>query len=105
MIKLHTRSAYIIIVLFLSFVTYSKPVIYVNQVGFDTKSPKIAIIGVDSKLDEKTTFTVIDASGKTVFTSLVGKAQSVDDWMPGQFYYKADFSSFQKNGNYKVTIN
>ncbi len=32
------------------------PVIYVNQFGFDTNSPTIAIIGVDHNFDENTLF-------------------------------------------------
>jgi hypothetical protein len=97
---------HVIIILFLSFEAYSKPVIYVNQIGFDTKSPKIAVIGVDNKLDPNTTFSIIDVvSGKITFSSSVGKPQSIDEWMPGKLFYKADFSSFQKTGNYKITVN
>ncbi|WP_431242319.1 cellulase N-terminal Ig-like domain-containing protein [Flavobacterium sp. P21] len=93
-----------LLVLFLSFSMYSKTIIHVNQVGFDPKSPKIAIIEYYNNLLSGT-FDVVDAeSGKTVFTSKIGKAESVEDWKLGNFYYKADFSSFQKPGNYKITF-
>jgi hypothetical protein len=105
MIKFCKKSIFLII-LSISFVTYSKPVIYVNQIGFDSKSPKIAIIGVDHNLDAKTTFNIIDIkSGKIIFTSAIGKAESVEEWKLGQLFYRADFSSFQKAGDYKITIN
>lgn len=105
MIKFCTRSVCFTVTLFLSFAAYSKPEIYVNQIGFDTKSSKIAVIGIDHTLDAKTVFNIIDTgSGKIVFTSSVGKAQKVEEWNPGQIFYQADFSSFEKNGNYKITI-
>jgi len=106
MLKFCRQSACLITFLFLSFAVYSKPVIYVNQIGFDTKGSKIAVIGADHNLDAKATFNIIDiASGKTVFTSSIGKAQNVAEWNLGQTYYRADFSSFQKTGNYKVSVN
>lgn len=95
----------VILVLFVSFIAYSQPVIYVNQIGFDPKSPKIAIIGFEGTLENKT-FNVVNAvSGKIVFSSKIGEQESVEDWKLGKFFYKADFSSFQKNGKYKITIN
>ena len=104
MIKFRKQLSCALLVLFFSVSAYSKTVIFVNQVGFDPKSPKIAIIEYYSNL-LNSTFDLIDAdSGKTVFTSKIGKAESVADWKLGIFYYKADFSSFQKPGNYKVTF-
>ena len=106
MLKFCTQSVCFIITLFLSFASYCKPIIYVNQIGFDTKSPKIAVIGVEHNLDSKTSFNIVEiASGKIVFTAAVGKSQSVDEWKLGQLFYRSDFSSFQKVGNYKITIN
>lgn len=104
--KIGQHSACVLILLFLSFAVHSKPVIYINQIGFDSKSSKIAVIGAEQNLPLKTTFKVIDAvSGKTVFTAAVGKAQNVDEWTPGKLFYRADFSSFQKTGSYKITLN
>ncbi|KAF2340852.1 glycoside hydrolase family 9 protein [Flavobacterium tistrianum] len=104
MLKLRKQLRCVLIVLFISISAYSKTIIFVNQVGFNPKSPKIAIIEYHSNL-LNSTFDIIDAeSGKTVFTSKIGKAESVDEWKLGNFYYKADFSSFQKPGNYKVSF-
>ncbi|WP_206669111.1 glycoside hydrolase family 9 protein [Flavobacterium pectinovorum] len=92
--------------LLFSFIAYSKPIIYVNQIGFDTTGSKIAVIGVERNLPPNSTFNIIDAiSNKTVFTAAVGKAQNIVDWNLGQTFYRADFSSFQKAGSYKITFN
>ncbi|MTH15395.1 glycoside hydrolase family 9 protein [Flavobacterium sp. LC2016-01] len=96
---------YIVITLLFSVMTYSKTNIYVNQVGYNPKSQKIAIIGAKDNLSENSSFDIIDSkTNKTVFTGLIGKAQKVDDWKLGEIYYKADFSSFEKTGNYKITF-
>ncbi|MRX68862.1 beta-glucosidase family 9 [Flavobacterium resistens] len=95
---------YIVITLLFSVMAYSGPIIYVNQVGFDPESPKVAIIGFNGNFSN-TTFDIIDTkSQKTVFTSTIGKAENIEDWMLDKSYYKADFSSFKKPGNYKITI-
>ncbi|MHC0441639.1 glycoside hydrolase family 9 protein [Flavobacterium sp. 3-210] len=95
---------YIIITLLFSVMAYSEPTIYVNQVGFDPESPKVAIIGFKGNFSN-TTFDIIDTkTQKTVFTSTIGKAENVEEWMLDKAYYKADFSSFKKPGNYKITI-
>ncbi|CAC9975270.1 glycoside hydrolase family 9 protein [Flavobacterium panici] len=105
MLKLRQQLRYLIIVLFLSVMAYSNTRIYVNQVGFDPKSPKIAIIAYPSNLSENASFDVVDTkTHKTVFTALIGKPQDVDDWKLGEKFYKADFSSFQKPGTYKITF-
>jgi hypothetical protein len=89
----------------LSLTGFAQPVIYVNQVGFDTKGPKTAVISVDHKLSRKTEFHLINIlNNKTEFTGNLGNAQSIDEWTPGKIYYKADFSSFQKSGKYQVSV-
>src|SRR5882757_1120220 len=90
--------------LLLSVTGFAQPKIYVNQVGFDTKAPKIAVIGVDKKLGDKATFTIVNAENKAVFTGNLGSAQTIDDWTPGKIYYKADFSTFEGNGKFKLAI-
>jgi hypothetical protein len=88
-----------------SFAAYPDPVIYINQIGFDSKSPKIAIIKTDNKLSENTTFNLINtATGKTVFTGKLNKPQSIDEWAKGKLFYNADFSFFKSEGNYQLTV-
>lgn len=83
----------------------NKPVIYTNQVAFDINGPKTALIGSGQKLPLHSTFSLIDAAGATpVFTGALGNPQQIADWAPGQFFYKADFSAFNKAGKYKISM-
>jgi hypothetical protein len=96
-----------LLVLFICFSgsCFSIPVIYISQIGFDAKSPKIAVIGVDNKLAEKTIFTLINTStGQTDFTGTIGKSQTIEEWAPGKIFYRADFSLFKKTGSYRLNI-
>jgi hypothetical protein len=89
-----------------SAVGLAQPVIYCNQVGFDTGGPKIAVIGVDSRLPENQAFSVVRVTDdQTEFTGLLKPAQTIDEWAPGKIYYRADFSAFTKPGKYLVGIN
>jgi hypothetical protein len=92
-------------ILILAISVYAKPVIYINQIGFDSRGPKIAVIGSDSPLPAKTAFTLVDASsGKTEFSGTLGVQEKVEDWYPDKVFYQADFSSFKKEGKYTLNI-
>ncbi|MCO5934015.1 hypothetical protein NAF17_00565 [Mucilaginibacter sp. RB4R14] len=47
-----------------SYAAFAKPVIYVNQIAFDSNAPKTAVIELDSKAAGKLSFNLIDANGK-----------------------------------------
>ncbi|MDB5210074.1 MAG: glycosyl transferase, partial [Sediminibacterium sp.] len=99
------KPAFLLLFTGVCFFGFSQPVIYVNQVGFDASLPKMAVIGTDKHLPEKTVFTLTDlSSGKAVFTAPVGKPQTIAEWAPGKFFYQADFSSFKKPGNYRISM-
>src|ERR1700687_5209217 len=96
-----------LIALFICFTVscFSIPVIYINQIGFDVTSPKIAVIGVDNKLSEETIFDLVNtSSNKIEFTTVLDPPQTIEEWAPGKIFYKADFSSFKKTGSYKLRI-
>jgi len=99
-----------IITLFTSFLLLSvtclaQPTIYVNQVGFDTRGPKIAVIGVDHPLAANTTFSLINTeNNKTEFTGTIDTPQTIEEWTPGKTYYQADFTPFRKTGKYSLSI-
>ena len=83
--------------------TSAAPAIFVNQVAYDLRGPKVALIQVDAALSSSATATVIDAATAVVqMTVPLTNAGTVDDWTPGKFYYKADFSALQKAGSYRV---
>jgi hypothetical protein len=99
------RSVLIVFSVLISLHSFASPEIFVNQVAFDSKAPKIAVVGLDEKLTRKSVFNLVDAAtNQTVFTGVLSGPMQVDDWTPGKYYYSADFSSIQLKGKYKVTI-
>lgn len=91
----------------LSFSIYTKadPVIYVNQVAYDSEAPKKAVVKLDVLLKETINFSLINtASQQTDFKGILKKQGAIEQWTPGKYYYSADFSAFVKPGKYKVSI-
>ncbi|HEX8029214.1 MAG TPA: glycoside hydrolase family 9 protein [Vicinamibacterales bacterium] len=79
------------------------PAIFVNQVAYDLRGPKVALIQADAPLSGVVTATVIDDVTSAVqMTVMLTDAGTVNDWTPGKFYYKADFSSLRNAGTYRV---
>jgi hypothetical protein len=85
-------------------ITYAKPVIYVNQIAFNSNAPKTAVVQLDAKAGGKLTFNLISASGKVAFTGTLGTPQTITEWRPGKVFYQADFSSFAKAGKYTLRV-
>lgn len=83
---------------------FAKPVIYVNQIAFDSNAPKTAVIQLDAKAAGKVAFNLIDAAGKIAFTGILGAPQVITEWRPGKVFYKADFSAFAKAGKYTLRV-
>jgi glycosyl hydrolase family 9/cellulase-like Ig domain-containing protein len=99
------RIALLIICFTIPFYLFSSPIIYINQVGFDAGSSKIAIVRLDNKVEKKISFSIINASDAgTVFTGSLSAPMKIDEWVEGKFFYQADFSSLKKSGNYKLSI-
>jgi hypothetical protein len=89
----------------LSLAAFAQPTIYANQVGFDAKGPKIAVVGLDQRLTRKTIFHLVSTADKKVeFTGLLSGPQTIGEWTPGKVYYQADFSAFKTSGKYEVSI-
>jgi hypothetical protein len=95
---------FLIISILLPLGVFAKPVIYVNQIAFDSGAPKNAVIQLDSKAAGKLSYTLIDAAGKAAFLGVLGNPQAIEEWRPGKIFYKADFSSFAKAGKYRLRI-
>src|ERR1700759_3079016 len=99
----HTFTLIFVTLLFFSITANGKPVIYINQVGFDSRGPKIAVIGTDEALPANAVFSLVNVSNNaSVFSAAVGKPQKIDEWAPGKIFYQADFSTFTKEGKYKL---
>ncbi|MDP9077997.1 MAG: glycoside hydrolase family 9 protein [Bacteroidota bacterium] len=89
----------------LSITGFAQVTIYANQIGFDIKGPKIAVVGADSKLTQKTIFNIINTvTHQEEFTGVLSGPQQIDEWTPGKSYYQADFSALKKRGKYCVRV-
>jgi hypothetical protein len=84
---------------------YAQLHVVVDHVGYETDSPKIALVVGTKDGDEKpTTFTLLDAStNRAVFSGPMEAAGTVDRW-DGQRFWRADFSSWRKAGSYTLTV-
>lgn len=92
-------------ILFLPVLSYASPVIYINQVAFDSNAPKSALIGDEQKYTGHVAFTLINTITKqTVFSGKLDKGKQINEWVPGKYFYKADFSAFRMSGKYKLCI-
>lgn len=81
------------------------PAIFVNQVAYDLRGPKVALIQTDAALPRTATATVIDDGTSLVrMTVKLADAGTVNDWTPGKLYYKADFSALRRAGSYRVRV-
>ncbi|RYZ79920.1 MAG: glycosyl transferase, partial [Moraxellaceae bacterium] len=47
---------------------------------------------------------LVDSLGKTIFSAKLVPVKDGSSWFPGEYFYRADFSSFNKAGHYKVSI-
>ena len=73
--------------------------VLVDQVGYETTAPKVALIS-GSEGDHPTQFALVDdATGKAVFSGTPEAAGHVDRWSD-RTYWKADFSAFRTPGHY-----
>lgn len=82
-----------------------KVTIMVNQIGYDSYAPKMAIVKCDEMLPPTTRFEIVDAQTfEIVFAGNVKNGENVKEWHEGLYYSQADFSSFQKPGYYKLVV-
>lgn len=75
--------------------------VLVDQVGYETAAPKLALIENTTDAAPGGFALVDDKTGETVFTGKLEAAGTVDHWVPWHFW-KADFSSWQKPGVYRL---
>jgi len=84
---------------------FSQPVIYANQIGFDSGGPKIAVVSVEHQLPANSVFNILRIeNNESEFTGKLGVPQTIDDWAPGKIFYRADFSSINRPGKYILSV-
>lgn len=80
-----------------------RPLVLVDQVGYDTAAPKRAVVQ-GSVTDRFTEFRVIDvANGKVVLQGTPQAAGTVDHWNDWH-YWTIDFSALKTPGRYRVDV-
>ena len=75
--------------------------VLVDQVGYETAAPKVALIESTTDAAPSGFALVDDATGDTVFTGKVAAAGTVDHWAPWHFW-RANFSSWRHSGEYRL---
>lgn len=77
--------------------------IRINQVGYETNGPKIAVLEHTTNSDTSTTFSLIDTLNKVVYSGTLTANGQVPGWS-GRYFWTADFSDFTTAGTYRVKI-
>ncbi len=68
-------------------------------------APKFAVVETAERLPESSAFRVKDAlSSSTAFEGKLEASQKCAEWFPGRYFYRADFSSLQQPGHFKLAI-
>jgi Glycosyl hydrolase family 9/Cellulase N-terminal ig-like domain len=80
-------------------------VIHVNQVAYDETAPKFAVLETSRQIPAPNRFLLKDAQTlETVFEGTLPRSQECEEWFPGRYFYRADFSSFQRPGHFKLQV-
>lgn len=95
----------ILILLFSTFTVFGIPVIYVNQIAFDSNAPKAGIVQFDSKLTKSVSFVLVNTvTGKVAYTGLLTDPETITDWAPGKLFFQAIFTEFRVPGKYRLRV-
>ncbi|MDP4289864.1 MAG: glycoside hydrolase family 9 protein [Bacteroidota bacterium] len=79
--------------------------ILINQVAYDSRGPKMAIVRSDVPLSDLVVFQVRNsADNQVAFAGKLTKGVAVEDWSSNVYYSKVLFSALQKPGRYKICI-
>jgi SAM-dependent methyltransferase len=93
----------IAIPLFAAAAALGAPAIFVNQVAYDARGAKIAVVQTDAPLPAGASFGLLDSATSAVEkTDALGPASQIEEWAAGKYFYRADFSAFRKAGVYKL---
>jgi hypothetical protein len=87
----------VILLLLLTTTAYAQQ-IFVNEVGYDSNGPKMAVVETDKPLAANTVYTIGKYKG-----TLKGPLQ-INEWATGKYFYQADFSSFKIPGKYTLVV-
>ncbi|MCC8407530.1 glycoside hydrolase family 9 protein [Mucilaginibacter sp. UR6-1] len=94
----------IMISLLLASVCHAQSNIYINQVGFNSKGPKLALVASASPVGNNAAFSIINSSNQNIYNGTLGSQQQIEEWMPGKYFYPADFSSLKTTGSCRLVF-
>ncbi|HEX9511494.1 MAG TPA: glycoside hydrolase family 9 protein [Puia sp.] len=80
------------------------PVVFINQVGFDSRGPKVAVLQSNASFEKNLFMLTNTQSGDTVYAGVIRHPQKIEEWAPGKIFYQLDFSSFTQPGKYKLRV-
>ena len=80
------------------------PVIRVNQVAFDTRSPKMAVVESNDALSPTLAFDLVDGDGNITPGGTLKDNYRIEDWAPLKYLYRADFSAVDRPGSYRIRL-
>ena len=78
-------------------------VIHANQVVYDRKAPKFAVIETGERLADGVSFRIEGGKG-TVFKAPLAGAVKCEDWFAGRNFYRVDFSAFVEEGKFRLEV-
>ncbi|MDB6068050.1 MAG: hypothetical protein JWR26_4258 [Pedosphaera sp.] len=80
-------------------------VIHVSQVAYDEKAPKFAVLETFKQIPAPNWIRIKDAQTlETVFERTLFPGQECEEWFPGRYFYRVDFSPFQCPGRFKLQV-
>jgi hypothetical protein len=80
-------------------------IIHADQVAYDRAAPKFAVVETASPLPAASRFQIADdRTGATIYEGTLANRQTCAEWFPGRFFYRADFSAFQRPGHYRLQV-
>ncbi len=85
--------------------SFGQTEIHASQVAYDSRGPKLAVIKLNEKYPKEISFSVQDVkSSQSIYTGVLSQGAEIESWFPGRFFYKADFSSVRKAGEYQISL-
>lgn len=77
--------------------------IHANQVVYDPRSPKVAVIETAEPLPGGASFRITDGRGKT-YEGKLAEPVKCEDWFTGRNFYRVDFSAFAETGKFHLEV-
>ena len=77
--------------------------IYINQVAFDVRAPKQAVIALP--IGETASRFIVYQDSNIIYQGRLTSEPSFTEWGKGAHYYLADFSSVKRRGEFNIVVN